>query len=40
LGVDIRVSKQSKPLFDYMERLFQREAFQESLTIQEREMRP
>ena len=40
LGADIRVSKQSKPLFDYMERLFQREAFQESLTIQEREMRP
>ena len=40
LGMDIRVSKQSKPLFDYMERLFQREAFQESLTIQEREMRP
>ncbi|MDB2642835.1 glutathione S-transferase N-terminal domain-containing protein [Luminiphilus sp.] len=40
LGVDIRVSKQSKPLFDYMERLFHREAFQESLTIQEREMRP
>ena len=40
LGVDIRVSKQSKPLCDYMERLFQREAFQESLTIQEREMRP
>ena len=40
LGVDMRVSKQSKPLFDYMERLFHREAFQESLTIQEREMRP
>ena len=40
LGVDIRASKQSKPLFDYMDRLFSREAFQESLSIQEREMRP
>ena len=40
LGVDIRPSKQSKPLFDYMDRLFSREAFQESLSVQEREMRP
>lgn len=39
LGVDIRPSKQSKPLLAYMDRLFTREAFQESLTIQEREMR-
>ena len=39
LGVDIRPSKQSKPLFDYMDRLFNREAFQESLSVQEREMR-
>ncbi len=39
LGVDIRPSKQSKPLLQYMESLFAREAFQESLTIQEREMR-
>ena len=39
LGVDIRASKQSKPLFDYMDRLFSREAFQDSLSIQEREMR-
>ena len=40
LGADIRPSKQSKPLFDYMDRLFNREAFQESLSVQEREMRP
>lgn len=40
LGVDIRPSKQSKPLLDYMDRLFNREAFQESLSVQEREMRP
>ena len=39
LGVDIRPSKQSKPLLRYMDTLFSREAFQESLTIQEREMR-
>ena len=39
LGVDIRASKQSKPLLAYMERLFQRESFQDSLTEQEREMR-
>ena len=39
LGVDLRPSKQSKPLFDYMDRLFNREAFQDSLSIQEREMR-
>lgn len=40
LGVDIRPSKQSKPLLNYMESLFKREAFAESLTVQEREMRP
>lgn len=39
LGVDLRASKQTKPLFNYMDSLFGREAFQESLTIQEREMR-
>jgi RNA polymerase-associated protein len=39
LGVDIRPSKQSKPLLDYMDRLFKRESFQESLSEQEREMR-
>ena len=39
LGVDMRPSKQSKPLLSYMERLFTRESFQESLSIQEREIR-
>ncbi len=39
LGVDIRASKQSKPLLSYMDSLFDREAFQESLSEQEREMR-
>ena len=39
LGVDIRSSKQSKPLLAYMDNLFARESFQESLTEQEREMR-
>jgi RNA polymerase-associated protein len=39
LGVDIRSSKQSKPLLAYMDNLFSRESFQESLSEQEREMR-
>jgi RNA polymerase-associated protein len=39
LGVDFRATKQTKPLFNYMDSLFGREAFQESLSIQEREMR-
>lgn len=39
LGVDMRMSKQTKPLLAYMDRIFSREAFQESLSIQEREMR-
>jgi RNA polymerase-associated protein len=39
LGIDIRPSKQSKPLFAYMDQLFKRESFQQSLTEQEREMR-
>ena len=39
LGVDIRPSKQSKPLLGYMDSLFNREAFQESLSEQERELR-
>jgi RNA polymerase-associated protein len=39
LGVDIRATKQTKPLFNYMDSLFGREAFQESLSVQEREMR-
>jgi RNA polymerase-associated protein len=39
LGVEIRASKQTKPLQAYMDTLFNRESFQESLTEQEREMR-
>jgi RNA polymerase-associated protein len=39
LGIDLRATKQTKPLFNYMDSLFGREAFQESLSIQEREMR-
>ena len=39
LDVDIKLTKQTKPLFNYMDALFSREAFQESLSIQEREMR-
>ena len=39
LSIDIRSSKQSKPLLAYMDSLFNRDSFQESLTEQEREMR-
>lgn len=39
LGVDIRSSKQTKPLLAYMDALFSRDSFQESLSEQEREMR-
>jgi len=39
LGVDIRPSKQSKPLLAYMDSLFGRDSFQQSLSEQEREMR-
>ncbi len=39
LGVDIRSSKQTKPLLAYMDSLFSRDSFQESLSEQEREMR-
>lgn len=40
-AMDIKVpkTKQSKPLFDYMDRLFARESFQESLSELEKEMR-
>ncbi|WP_317930939.1 stringent starvation protein SspA [Halioxenophilus sp. WMMB6] len=40
-AMDIKIpkTKQSKPLFDYMDRLFERESFQASLTELEREMR-
>jgi RNA polymerase-associated protein len=39
LGIDIKSNKQTKPLLDYMDRLFNRESFQVSLSEQEREMR-
>ncbi len=39
LNIDIRPGKQSKPLLAYMDRLFNRESFQESLSEREREMR-
>jgi RNA polymerase-associated protein len=39
LGIDIHSSKQSKPLMTYMDSIFNRDSFQESLTEQEREMR-
>ena len=39
LGIDIKPTKQSKPLFEYMERLFSRESFIQALSEQEREMR-
>ena len=40
LGIELRSSRQTKPLLDYMDRLFNRESFQASLSEQEREMRP
>lgn len=38
LGIELPNTKQSKPLLAYMERLFEREAFQDSLSDQEREI--
>lgn len=38
LGVNIPRTRQTMPLFDYMERMFKRESFLESLSEQEREM--
>lgn len=38
LGVDLPLTRQSKPLLDYMEKMFARPAFQESLTEAEREL--
>lgn len=40
LGVDLPNNKQTKPLHDYMERMFKRRAFRASLSEQEKEMRP
>jgi RNA polymerase-associated protein len=39
LGIEIRSTKQSKPLLAYMDALFSRDSFQDSLSEQEREMR-
>ncbi|MBD2859724.1 stringent starvation protein A [Spongiibacter sp. KMU-158] len=39
LGISLPQTRQSKPLLDYMQRLFERPSFQESLTEQERELR-
>lgn len=39
LGVKLPNSRQAKPLEEYMERLFNRESFQQSLTEYEKEMR-
>jgi RNA polymerase-associated protein len=38
-GINIPSTRQSKPLLEYMQRLFERDSFQQSLTEQEREMR-
>lgn len=40
MGVALPKNRQSKPLFDYMERIFDRDSFRESLSEQEREMIP
>lgn len=40
LGIEIPNNKQTKPLHDYMERMFKRRAFRASLSEQEKEMRP
>jgi RNA polymerase-associated protein len=39
MEIELPKTKQSKPLLDYMDRLFARESFQESLTEMEKEMR-
>jgi len=39
-GVQLPRTRQVMPLLDYMDRMFRRESFQESLTDLEREMRP
>ncbi len=40
LGIDLPNNKQTKPLHDYMDRMFNRRAFRASLSEQEKEMRP
>ena len=39
LGIKLPNNRQVKPLLDYMDRLFERPSFQESLTDLEREIR-
>ena len=39
LDISLPSTRQTKPLTDYLDRLFERESFQESLTDQEREIR-
>ena len=39
-GIDLPNNKQTKPLHDYMNRMFKRRAFRASLSEQEKEMRP
>ena len=39
LGIVLPANRQVKPLLDYMDRLFSRPSFQESLTDLERELR-
>ncbi len=39
LGIELPNNKQTKPLLDYMEALFERESFQESLSEMEQEIR-
>lgn len=39
LGIDLPRTRQTMPLFEYMDRMFERPAFQESLSEAEREMR-
>jgi RNA polymerase-associated protein len=39
LGIEIPSTRQTKPLLDYIDRLFERPSFQESLTDLEREIR-
>jgi RNA polymerase-associated protein len=39
LGIELPSTKQTKPLFQYMDRLFDMASFKESLSEQEKEMR-
>jgi len=40
MGVELPKNRQSKPLFEYMDRMFDRDSFRESLSEQEREIIP